>query len=315
MADLDAENDPIHVNGHIEDSVDEQTPLINKNGPPPPPYTSREGDSSQAPSNGVVEDEEAPLPKLQIFLLCYARLVEPIAFFSIFPFVPQMIHEVGDIPSDQVGYYTGLIESLFSITQMLLMISWGKASDRFGRRPVLIFSLWGVAGATALFGFSRNLWQMVVFRCSAGVFAGTVVTIRAMISENSTKSTQARVFSWFAFASNLGILVGPLLGGLLVRPAEEWPSVFGGIRFFEEYPYALPTIVTGSFGASAALLVTLFVKETLKPKKEGEEHVEPLSVRQIFNADDVAVVLTNYGLVMMMGLCFTTSMCCANFHI
>lgn len=58
---------------------------------------------------------------------------------------------------------------------MLLMISWGRAADRFGRKPVLVFSLAGVSLATCLFGFSKTIWQMVVFRCLAGVFAGTIV--------------------------------------------------------------------------------------------------------------------------------------------
>jgi MFS family permease len=63
-----------------------------------------------------------------------------------------------------------------------------------------------------LFGMSQSLWQMIVTRCFAGVFAGTVVTVRAMLSENSTKHTQARAFSYFAFARNLGLFLGPLIG-------------------------------------------------------------------------------------------------------
>lgn len=55
------------------------------------------------------------------------------------------------------------------------MISWGKASDRIGRKPVLVFSLFGISIATTLFGFSKTVWQMVFFRCLAGVFSGTVV--------------------------------------------------------------------------------------------------------------------------------------------
>jgi len=66
-------------------------------------------------------------------------------------------------------------ESLFSLTQMLLMIAWGRAADRFGRKPILVLSLLGVAVATALFGLSKQIWQMIFFRCLAGVFAGTVV--------------------------------------------------------------------------------------------------------------------------------------------
>jgi MFS family permease len=163
--------------------------------------------------NGVhAEDENAPLPKTQIFLLCYTRVVEPIAFFSIFPYINSMIEHVGGIAEEDVGFYSGVIESLFSLTQMCVMIFWGKAADRWGRKPTLVLSLFGIAIATTLFGMSQSILQMILARCFAGVFAGTVVTVRAMLSENSTKHTQARAFSYFAFAGNLGILVGPLLG-------------------------------------------------------------------------------------------------------
>jgi len=64
---------------------------------------------------------------------------------------------------------------MFSLIQMIVMISWGKAADRFGRKPVLVFSLWGVAIATTLFGLSKSIWQMVIFRCISGVFAGSIV--------------------------------------------------------------------------------------------------------------------------------------------
>lgn len=58
---------------------------------------------------------------------------------------------------------------------MILMIPWGRAADFWGRKPVLVSSLGGVAVATALFGLSKSIWQMILFRCFAGVFAGTIV--------------------------------------------------------------------------------------------------------------------------------------------
>jgi hypothetical protein len=64
------------------------------------------------------EDEDKPLPVGQIMLLCYARLVEPIAFFSIFPFIQQMILEVGGVKEEDVGFYSGLIVSIVSLPRI-----------------------------------------------------------------------------------------------------------------------------------------------------------------------------------------------------
>lgn len=136
-----------------------------------------------------------------------------------------MVAKNGNLDPADTGFYSGLIESLFSLTQMCVMIFWGRLSDRYGRKPVLVISLWGCAFAVALFGFAKTIWQMILFRCFAGVFAGTVVTIRTMISEHSTAKTQARAFSWFAFAGNLGILFGPLIGGALADPVHQYSTL------------------------------------------------------------------------------------------
>jgi len=158
------------------------------------------------------EDEERPMPVLQILLLCYASLAEPIAYFGIFPFISEMLYTVGGQEESNIGFYAGLIESLFSLVQMVLMLIYGRAADSFGRKPILVFSLAGISVFTALFGLSTNLWQMVLARCLAGVFAGSAVTIRTMLSENCTKESQARAFSWYMFTRNLGIFLGPLIG-------------------------------------------------------------------------------------------------------
>jgi MFS family permease len=195
-------------------SSSETAPLLVHIAPEPIPQSNEPSAQAADTNSGHVKDEGPPLPKTQIFLLCYTRIVEPIAFFSIIPYINSMIENVGNISEEDVGFYSGVIESLFSLTQMCVMISWGKAADRWGRKPMLIFSLCGIAVMTTLFGMSQTVWQMILTRCLAGVFGGTLVTLRAMFSENSTKHTQAKAFSYFAFAGNVGIFVGPLIGKL-----------------------------------------------------------------------------------------------------
>lgn len=291
-------------------ALDETTPLLAASGAGP---TLQPNEEATLNSNGHLpdsqeqnEDDDKPLPPFQMFLLCCARVVEPIAYFCIFPFVNQMIRDTGDIDEEDVGFYSGLIESLFSLTQMLVMVLWGRAADRLGRKPVLCFSLFGVTIGTAIFGLSQTVWQMILFRCFAGVFAGTIVTIRTMITENSTPKTQARAFSFFAFAGNLGIFLGPLIGGGLAEPAKEYPKIFGGIAFFEKYPYALPTFVTGAISLFAAIICTFFVKETLEAKTGSKAKTDvPISIWEILKSPGVGVVLYIYGHVSFLGLAYT----------
>lgn len=181
----------------------EETIATNGHATPKPTPDSQD-DSTQAPPK--------TMPYVQVLLLCLASFGEPIAFFGIFPFLNEMVAINGNLNEKDVGFYSGLIESLFSLTQVLLMIVYGRAADRIGRKPVLVFSLVGVGFATCLFGMSKTIWQMIATRCLAGVFAGSVVTVRTMLSENTDKTTQATAFSWYAVSRNMGISLGPLIG-------------------------------------------------------------------------------------------------------
>ncbi|KAI2465253.1 MFS general substrate transporter [Annulohypoxylon bovei var. microspora] len=263
---------------------------------------------------------DKPLPKFQVLLLCYARLIEPIAFFSIFPYINQMVQQNGQLDEVDVGFYAGLIESTFSLIQMLVMMFWGRAADRWGRKPVLVISLIGLSISTSLFGLSRTIWQMTVLRSLAGIFAGTIVTIRTMISEHSTPRTQAQAFSWFAFSGNVGIFLGPLIGGAIADPAHQYPWAFGGVPFFEDYPYMLPSIVVGFIGLTAALTSALFIEETLKKDKRGNPNTAdsedseatagaprapPTSILDLLKAPGVKIVLYNYSHVMLLGFAYT----------
>lgn len=86
-----------------------------------------------------------------------------------------------------------------------------------------------------------------------------------MMAELSTPKTQARIFSYFAFSGNLGIFLGPLIGGVLANPAAQYPRLFGKINFLHEFPYALPTIVTGSLGIIASVICAIVIKEVSSP--------------------------------------------------
>jgi MFS family permease len=190
---------------------------------------------------------------------------------------------------------------------MSVMLFWGKAADKLGRKPILVTSLLGLSITVSLFGFSKSIWQMILFRCMAGIFSGSIVCIRAMLQELSTPRTQAQAFSYFAFAGNLGIFLGPVIGGGLSKLAYHYPdTIFGKIQFLKDYPYALPTMVSGSSALFAAIITALFVNETLDREALNRpgKHV-PMSTWQLLNAPGVGSVLFIYGMISLLGFSYT----------
>ena len=107
--------------------LDENTPLL---AAAPLPINEESLVSEESNGNGVlksngnggedVQQEDKPLPKLQVFLLCYARMIEPVAFFGIFPFLPKMIEETGNLDEEDIGFYSGMIVRSFPILLVLV---------------------------------------------------------------------------------------------------------------------------------------------------------------------------------------------------
>ena len=102
-------------------AVSEETPLLQANSeviqthPELQHYSNGAfptADEEATNSNSSIDEDDKPLPGAQIFFLCYCRIVEPIAFFSIFPYINQMILETGGVREEDVGFYSGLIVCL-----------------------------------------------------------------------------------------------------------------------------------------------------------------------------------------------------------
>ena len=128
-----------------------------------------------------------------------------------------------------------------------------------------------------------------------------------MITEHSTSKTQAQAFSFFAFAGNLGVLFGPLIGGSLADPARQYGGPFAQSRFFQHYPYALPAFMTGFVGLSAAVISALFIDETLEPKDTsfGKPTNPPMSTWELIRAPGVAMVLFLSNYILLLGMAYT----------
>ncbi|KAL1745896.1 major facilitator superfamily domain-containing protein [Schizophyllum fasciatum] len=181
-----------------------------------------------------------PLPRLQLSILLLMRVAEPVAYTVIFPFINEMMEEVTHVPKNKVGYYAGLVESVFAMVQFFTVYHWGALSDRLGRKIVALIGIVGAMLSVAAFGLSRSLPMMILTRCIAGAMNGNVAIVKSMMAEITDETNQARAYSLMPVAWALGATVGPLLGGYLSHPVERYPTWFGDSAFLATYPYFLP---------------------------------------------------------------------------
>ncbi|KIJ62892.1 hypothetical protein HYDPIDRAFT_176319 [Hydnomerulius pinastri MD-312] len=230
-----------------------------------------------------------PLPKLQLFVVLYVQLAEPITCTVIYPFVNQLVREIGITGGDErkTGYYAGLIESLFYATEAVTVLQWGRASDVIGRKPIMLIGLFGLALSMLSFGVSTQFWMLVLSRCAEGALNGNVGVTKSVMAEITDESNMAQGFAFLPMIWSTGTIIGPLIGGVLAHPEQRWPQSFGRLAFFRKHAYFLPCLAAASFSISAFVLTLIFLREA-KQSSSG------VPIRSILIKRVVAPII-NYG--------------------
>ncbi|KAL0573238.1 hypothetical protein V5O48_008726 [Marasmius crinis-equi] len=213
---------------------------------------------------------KTPLPYGQIAIILLMQICEPLASQSIYPYINQLVSELDITGGDEkkVGYYAGLIESLFFVTQAFTVLQWSRASDRVGRKPILLIGLVGGAVSMLCFGLSRTFWTLVLSRCLTGLLNGNVGVMKSTMGDLTDQSNRAEGFSLMPVVWSIGATLGPLLGGTFARPQDRFPNAFKG-RFWRDFPYFMPCIVVSSFILTVVLVSVIFLKESAPRKRRS----------------------------------------------
>ncbi|KAF3930841.1 hypothetical protein ABW19_dt0202357 [Dactylella cylindrospora] len=230
-------------------------------------------------SSETLEDEDEKvgwlsLPKKkQLILLAMCRLSEPISSTSLLSYVYYFIKSLpgADTPQE-ISRRAGVMVAAFSLCQFVTGMIWGRLSDQYGRKPVVVMGLLGSALASLGLAFSKNYHWAVLMRMLSGGSNATTGVLRTIVAELiREKRYQSRAFLIMPMCMNIGFIIGPILGGILANPIETHPGLFGpgswlggedGIGWMKDYPYALPNIVSAVFLSISFLLATFGLEET-----------------------------------------------------
>ncbi|KAJ4480158.1 major facilitator superfamily transporter [Lentinula aciculospora] len=258
-----------------------------------------------------------PLPKVQISILMLLQICEPITSQSIYPYINQLISELDITGGDErkVGYYAGLIESLFFVTEAMTVFQWSRASDHIGRKPILLIGLAGSMVSMLLFGLSKTFWTLVISRCLTGLLNGNIGVMKSTIGDLTDSSNRAEGVSMLPVVWSLGATIGPLIGGTFARPHERFPKVFTA-PFWKAYPYFLPCLIGVGYVFVAFWITVLVFKETIPKKRRSRTSSTdgspspsrvspdgPLPLRELFTYR-VVLSVSNYVALAFLSISF-----------
>ena len=162
------------------------------------------------------EERSNRRPLLVLFLTV---LLDLVGFGIVLPLLPLYADGFG-----ASGAMVGLLVTVYSVAQFFMAPLWGRLSDRFGRKPILVLGLLGSALAYLVFAWSRNLTWLFASRILAGIGGATIPVAEAYIADVTPPERRAGNMGLIGAAFGLGFTIGPALGGVLAGVSFEAPG-------------------------------------------------------------------------------------------
>lgn len=153
--------------------------------------------------------------KAAINFIFITLLIDVMGWGLIIPVMPDLISQLKNIPVNEASPYGAWLLSAYAITQFVFAPVIGNLSDKYGRRPVLLFSLIGFGIDYLFLALAPSYGWLFIGRIIAGITGASFTTASAYIADVSTAETRAKNFGMIGAAFGLGFIIGPALGGLL----------------------------------------------------------------------------------------------------
>src|SRR5438128_3185901 len=183
-------------------------------------------------------------PLLIIFLTIFVNLV---GFGIIIPLLPFYAETFGASP-----LVIGLLFAVFSLCQLVAAPALGDLSDRYGRRPILVFSLAGTVVSFVMLALAHSVAMLFAARIVDGLSGGNISTARAYVADVTEPKDRARAYGLIGAAFGLGFILGPALSGVL-----------------SHYSYTAPIWAAAALTLVATAIAWLWLPETVHRARAG----------------------------------------------
>jgi MFS transporter, DHA1 family, tetracycline resistance protein len=186
-----------------------------------------------------------------LFVLFITIFIDMLGFGIIIPILPIFTKELG-----AENYQVGLIAMIFPIMNFLFAPFWGTLSDRYGRRPIMLISVFITGIAYFVFAQSTVLWILFLSRLLSGVGSANISVAQAYITDVTPPEDRTKSLGFLGAAFGVGFIIGPSLGGLLksisTAGTVDWVGYIASAMCFINL-----------------ILAYFLLPESLKEKKEG----------------------------------------------
>ncbi|MET3035857.1 TCR/Tet family MFS transporter [Chryseobacterium sp. NRRL B-14859] len=177
--------------------------------------------------------------KAAIGFIFITLLIDITGWGIILPVVPKLIGELINSDLSEAAKYGGWLGFAYAVTQFIFAPIVGNFSDKYGRRPIILISLFGFAIDYVLLALAPSIGWLFFGRIIAGLTGASISTASAYIADISTDEDRTKNFGLIGAAFGLGFIIGPVIGGLLGHYGARVPFYFAAILCMVNFLYGL----------------------------------------------------------------------------
>lgn len=166
-------------------------------------------------------------------------LMNSISFGIMIPILPQLVRELAGGDTASASVWNAVFATVWGLMQFVCGPLLGMVSDRFGRRPVLLLSLFGLAVDFLFMAFAPTLMWLLLGRLLNGATAASFSTANAYLADVTAPDQRAKVFGWMGSAFSFGFIIGPTIGGVLGEYDLRLPFLAAAALTFANWLYGL----------------------------------------------------------------------------
>lgn len=164
-------------------------------------------------------------------------LLDVIGLGIIIPVIPKLIKELINADISEAAKYGGWLAFAYAFTQFVFAPIVGGLSDKYGRRPIILISLFGFAIDYLFLSIAPTILWLFVGRIFAGITGASFTTASAYIADISSPENRAKNFGMIGAAFGLGFVIGPVIGGLLGQYGSRVPFIAAGVLCLLNFLY------------------------------------------------------------------------------